>query len=167
MRATLCGVAEPAFEELLTRLQTIVDELERGELPLDVTPVYPDASLTNGTWGGQDFTNLMRNPSAEAAAKPDGSPVPEPGPRADRNVADFVNEKRARMGLPPIGAGKHAASQGFLRAADRAEHQSHHERTAGGAERGNQGVCQSASVWLRGMGSNHRQPDYESGALTD
>lgn len=28
-------MAEPAFEDLLSRLATIVDELERGELPLE------------------------------------------------------------------------------------------------------------------------------------
>ena len=28
-------MAEPAFEELLSRLATIVDELERGDLPLE------------------------------------------------------------------------------------------------------------------------------------
>ncbi|MFN8479883.1 MAG: hypothetical protein U0074_18865 [Kouleothrix sp.] len=36
-----------------------------GEFPANQAPRFDDANATSGTWGGQAFTNLLRNPSAE------------------------------------------------------------------------------------------------------
>jgi hypothetical protein len=36
-----------------------------GEWPGDEVPILSDADASGGTWGGEPFTNLLRNPSAE------------------------------------------------------------------------------------------------------
>lgn len=57
--------------------------LAEGERPADQTPIFSDASGSQGTWGVGSFTNLLRNGSAEAS-----------GPRmrtwVDRLSANFV-----------------------------------------------------------------------------
>ncbi len=41
-----------------------------GSFPPGEPPHFDDASARSGTWGGQRFTNLLRNPSAEQVACP-------------------------------------------------------------------------------------------------
>lgn len=55
--------------------------LVEGEMPLQEAPEYDDGTLKSGVWGGQPFTNLLRNSSAET-----------PGPIA-RSWADDLATK--------------------------------------------------------------------------
>ena len=41
--------------------------LVEGEWPENITPTFSDVSGERGEWGGDTFTNLLRNPSAESA----------------------------------------------------------------------------------------------------
>lgn len=57
--------------------------LAEGQYPLDESPVFDGANGTTGTWGGQFFANLIRNPSAESV-------WPALQPTIDNQLSRFI-----------------------------------------------------------------------------
>jgi hypothetical protein len=58
--------------------------LVAGTFPTATAPVFDDATARSGTWGGQSFTNLLRNGSAEQAA-------PRLRPWVEQTLARFLS----------------------------------------------------------------------------
>lgn len=62
------------------------------------------------TYGHHYAPSQPSQPAPEAAQavapKPDAGQRPNPEPKVDRNVGTYINDARARLGLPPIGPGQ-------------------------------------------------------------
>lgn len=59
----------PQLRETAPDLRILVDGLvlAEGAFDINTVPEFDDSSGETGTWGGQPFDNLLRNPSAESA----------------------------------------------------------------------------------------------------
>lgn len=62
---TLSPVDKPVDESLTVYYDGIV--VVEGSWPGDTPPIFTDSTGREGVWGGEEFLNLVRNPSAEIA----------------------------------------------------------------------------------------------------
>jgi hypothetical protein len=65
LNVTLSPVINPVDESLSVYYDGIV--VVEGSWPEDTPPIFNDSTGREGVWGGDEFINLVRNPSAEIA----------------------------------------------------------------------------------------------------